>query len=150
VQSLVANELLRLGSTARLLRLYARLVLPVALVDCLVSVVLLVALFPASRLPQLWLLPLSVPPLLSLGLWGSLYLPKAAAEKISFANSRKNVSTAANLLSITFAMALFFVPWWWVRVPLAAAVTVSAAWPLRQVLRNDGELRRKLWRGIGA
>lgn len=146
VQTLAANELLRLGCTAHLLRLYARLVLPVVLVDCLVSVVL----FPASRLPQLWLLPLSVPPLLSLGLWGSLYLAKPAAEKISFANSRKNVSTAANLITIAFALTLFFVPLWWVRLPLAAVVTASVAWPLRQVLRNDGELRRQLWKGIGA
>jgi hypothetical protein len=146
----VANELLRLGCTARLLKLYARLVGPVVLVDCLVSVVLLVALFPASRLPQLWLLPLSVPPLLSLGLWGSLYLAKPAAAKINFANSRKNVSLVANLLSVGFALVLFFVPLWWVRLPLAAVVAASAAWPLRQVLRNDGELRRKLWRGIGA
>lgn len=150
VHTLVANELLRLGCTGRLLRLYARLVVPVVLVDCLLSVVLLVALFPASRLPQLWLLPLSVPPLLSLGLWGSLYLAKPAAEKISFANSRKNVSTTANLLTIAFALTLFFVPWWWVRLPLAAVATASAAWPLRQVLRNDGELRRRLWRSIGA
>jgi hypothetical protein len=149
-QAMVANELLRLGCTARLLQLYARLVGPVVLVDCLVSVVLLVALFPASRLPQLWLLPLSVPPLLSLGLWGSLYLAKPVAEKINFANSRKNVSLLANLLSIGFALVLFFVPWWWVRLPLAVVATASVAWPLRQVLRNDGALRRKLWGGIGA
>ena len=103
-----------------------------------------------SRLPQLWLLPLSVPPLLSLGLWGSLYLPKPAAEKINFASSRKNVSTAANLITIAFALALFFIPWWWVRVPLAVLATASVAWPLRQVLRNDGALRRGLWKGIGA
>ena len=150
LQSLVANELLRLGCTARLLRLYIRLVGPVVLIDCFLSVVLLVALFPASRLPQLWLLPFSVPPLLSLGLWGSLYLAKPTAGKINFANSRKNVSTLANLLSIGFAIALFFVPWWWVRLPLAMLATASVAWPLRQVLRNDGELRRKLWQGIGA
>jgi hypothetical protein len=150
LHTLVANELLRLGCTARLLRLYARLVLPVVLLDCLLSVVLLVALFPAARLPQLWLLPLSVPPLLSLGLWGSLYFPKPTAEKINFANSRKNVSTAANLIMIAFALALFFIPWWWVRVPLAVLATASVAWPLRQVLRNDGALRRGLWKGIGA
>ena len=29
-------------------------------------------------------------------------------------------------------------------------VAASAAWPVRQVLRNDGALRRKLWKGIGA
>ena len=89
-------------------------------------------------------------PLLSLGLWGSLYQAKPAAEKINFANSRKNVSTLANLLSLGLGMALYLLPWWWVRLLLAAVVTVSAAWPLRAVLRNDGELRRKLWQGIGA
>jgi hypothetical protein len=150
LQSLVANELLRLGLTGRLLKLYAQLVGPVVLVDCLVSVVLLVALFPASRLPQLWLLPISVPALLSLGLWSSLHLAKPAADKINFANSRKNVSTMANLLALGFAMALFYVPWWWARLLLAVVVTLSAIWPLRQVLNNDGALRRKLWRGIGA
>lgn len=146
----VANELLRLGLTARLLRLYAQMVGPVVLADCLVSVVLLLALFPASRLPQLWLLPLSVPALASLGLWASLYLAKPVAEKINYANSRKNVSTVANLLSISLVLALYFMPWWWVRLLLATVVTVSAAWPLRQVWRQDGELRRKLWKGIGA
>ena len=29
-------------------------------------------------------------------------------------------------------------------------ITASAYWPIRAVLRNDGSLRRKLWRGIGA
>lgn len=149
VKPVVANELLRLGLTARLLRLYAQLVGPVVLVDCLLSVVLL-ALFPASRLPQLWLLPLSVPALASLGLWASLYLAKPVADKINYANSRKNVSTVANLLSIGLALALYFLPWWWARLLLATVVTASAAWPLRQVWRNDGELRRKLWSGIGA
>jgi hypothetical protein len=33
---------------------------------------------------------------------------------------------------------------------LALVVAASAAWPLRQVLRNDGALRRKLWKGIEA
>ncbi|MGI4760299.1 MAG: hypothetical protein ACRYF0_06310 [Janthinobacterium lividum] len=150
VQTLAANELLRLGCTPRLLRLYARLVGPVVLIDCLLSVGLLVALFPASRLPQLWLLPLSVLPLFSLGLWGSLYFAKPAAEKINFANSRKNVSTTANLLSIAFALLLYFVPLWWVRIGLAVLVTAAGAWPVRQVWRNDGELRRKLWKSIGA
>jgi hypothetical protein len=150
LSSLVANELLRLGCTARLLKLYAQLVVPVALIDCLLSVVVLVALFPASRQPQLWLLPLSVLPLLSLGLWNSLYLAKPAAAQISFANSRKNVATPANLLSIGLAMLLYLLPWWWARLLLATVVAVSAAWPLRQVLRNDGELSRRLWKGIGA
>jgi len=146
LRAVAANELLRLGCTARLLRLYARLVV----LQCGLSVVVVVALFPASRLPQLWLLPLSVLPLLSLGLWGSLYQAKPAAEKINFANSRKNVSTLANLLSIGLGMALYLLPWWWVRLLLAAVVAASAAWPVRQVLRNDGALRRKLWQGIGA
>lgn len=150
LHTLAANELLRLGCTARLLKLYAQLVVPVVLVDCGLSVVVLVALFPASRLPQLWLLPLSVLPLLSLGLWGSLYQGKPAAEKISFANSRKNVSTLANLLSLGLGMGLYLVPWWWVRLLLAAVVAASAAWPVRAVLRNDGALRRRLWQGIGA
>jgi hypothetical protein len=150
LNTLVANELLRLGATTRLLRLYARLVVPVVLVDCLLSAGLLVALFPASRLPQLWLLPLSVLPLLSIGLWSSLYLAKPVADKINFANSRKNVSTLANLLAIAFALLLFFVPLWWVRIGLAVLVAVSGAWPIRQVWRNDGELRRRLWKGIGA
>jgi hypothetical protein len=149
LNTLAANELLRLGGTTRLLRLYARLVVPVVLIDCLLSAGLLVALFPASRLPQLWLLPLSVLPLLSLGLWGSLYLAKPVAEKINFANSRKNVSTLANLLTIGFALVLYFVPLWWVRIGLAVLVAASGAWPVRQVWRNDGELRRKLWKGIG-
>jgi len=150
LNTLVANELLRLGCTTRLLRLYARLVVPVVLVDCLLSAGLLVALFPASRLPRLWLLPLSVLPLLSIGLWSSLYLAKPVADKINFANSRKNVSTLANLLAIAFVLLMLFVPVWWVRVGLAALVAASGAWPIRQVWRNDGELRRRLWKGIGA
>ena len=33
---------------------------------------------------------------------------------------------------------------------LAALVAASGAWPIHQVWRNDGPLRRKLWQGIGA
>jgi hypothetical protein len=150
LRAMVANELLRRGLTPHLLRLYAQLVGPLVLAECLVAALLLLALFPASYWVQLWLLPLSVPPLASLGLWGSLYLAKPVAEQINFANARKNVSTLINILSIALAATLYFLPWWWARVLLAAVVTASAAWPLRQVWRNDGPLRRKLWRGIGA
>lgn len=150
LRAMVANELLRRGLTPRLLRLYAQLVGPLVLAECLVSVVLLLVLFPATYWAQLWLLPLSVLPLSSLGLWGSLYLAKPVAEQLNFANSRKNVSTLINILSVALAALLWFLPWWWARVLLAAVVTASAAWPLRQVWRADGPLHRKLWQGIGA
>ena len=35
-------------------------------------------------------------------------------------------------------------------IALAVVITASAYWPIRAVLRNDGNLRRRLWRGIGA
>lgn len=150
LRAMVANELLRRGLTPRLLRLYAELVGPLVLAECLLAAGLLLVLFPASYWGQLWLLPLSVPPLTSLGLWGSLYLAKPVPEQLNFANARKNVSTLINILSVALAAMLWFLPWWWARVLLAAVVTASAAWPLRQVWRGDGPLHRKLWRGIGA
>ena len=64
---MVVNELLRLGLTPRLLTLCARMMVPLMLIECLVSAGLLLALFPASYRP----LPLNAPPLASLRLWGS-------------------------------------------------------------------------------
>ena len=147
---LVANELQRLGLTSRLLGLYARVVGPVLLLDCLLSAGLVLALFPASFWSLLWLLPLSAAALASIGLWGSLYQAKAVKKSIDFANLRNNVSTMMSLCSFAVVLPLYFVPWWWPRILLAVLVALSAIWPVRAVRRNDGELRRRLWQGIGA
>jgi hypothetical protein len=148
--SLTANELLRLGLTRRVLALYLRLVLPVLLADCLVSAVLVLALFPASLWHLLGLLPLAAAALLSLGLWASLYQAKPVVKAVDFANMRNNASGIMSGASVALGATLYFLPWWWARIALALLVAASAAWPLRAVLRNDGALRRKLWKGIGA
>jgi len=148
--SLTANELLRLGLTRRVLALYLRLVLPVLLADCLVSAVVILALFPASLWHFLGLLPLAAAALLSLGLWASLYQAKPVIKAVDFANMRNNASGIMSGASVALGATLYFLPWWWARIALALLVAASAAWPLRAVLRNDGELRRKLWKGIGA
>lgn len=147
---MVANELQRLGLTPRLLVLYARIVGPVVLVDCLVSAALLLGLFPSSVWSLLGLLPLSAAGLAAIGLWGCLYQAKPVLKAVDFANLRNNVSTLLSIGSIGFGALLYFIPWWWLRVLLAALVTASAIWPVRAVLANDGALRRRLWRRIGA
>ncbi len=148
LRSLIANEIQRLGLTPRVLWLYARLVGPVVLADLLLSVVLMVVLFPASRWGLAGLLPLGAVAFLSLGLWGSLYQAKPVVKAIDFANMRNNTSTLMSILTMGVGAALFFMPWWWARGLLAAVVAASAWWPVRQVQRNDGPLRRRLWRGI--
>jgi hypothetical protein len=148
--SLTANELMRMGLTRRLLALYLRLVLPVLLADCLLSATLVLALFPASLWHVLGLLPLGAVALLSVGLWASLHHAKPVIKSIDFANMRNNTSGGMSAVSLGLGAALYFLPWWWARIALALVVAASAAWPLRQVLRNDGALRRKLWKGIGA
>jgi len=150
LSSLTANELLRLGLTRRVLALYLRLVLPVLLADCLVSAVVILALFPASLWHFLGLLPLAAAALLSLGLWASLYQAKPVVKAVDFANMRNNASGIMSGASVALGATLYFLPWWWARIALALLVAASAAWPLRAVLRNDGALRRKLWKGIGA
>ena len=150
LRTIVANEVQRIGFTRRVLALYARLTVPVVLIDSLLSAGLLLAFFPAGKWWLLGLLPLGTLALLSIGLWGSLYQSKPVTRSVDFANMRNNVSTLMNLVTMAFAAALYFLPWWWARVALAAVVTASAYWPIRAVLRNDGALRRRLWRGIGA
>ena len=147
---LVVNEVQRLGLTPRLLQLYVRLVGPVVLADCLLTATLLLGLFPTSYCLLLWVLPPAAGALLALGLWGSLYKAKSVAKSLSFGNVRNNTFTLMSILSMSTGAALFFLPWWWARLLLAGAVVVSAWWPVRAVLRNDGPLRRRLWRGIGA
>ena len=139
LRPLVANEIQRLGLTPRVLWLYARLVGPA---------VLMVILFPASRWGLAGLLPLGAVAFLSLGLWGSLYQAKPVIKAIDFGSMRNNTSTLMSLLTMGVGAAIYFLPWWWARVGVAAIVTASAWWPVRQVLRNDGPLRRRLWRGI--
>lgn len=150
LSNLTANELLRLGLTRRVLALYLRLVLPVLLADCLVSVVVVLALFPASLWHFLGLLPLAALALLSLGLWASLYQAKPVIKAVDFANMRNNASGIMSGASVVLGATLYFLPWWWARIALALLVAATAAWPLRAVLRNDGALRRRLWKGIGA
>ena len=150
IQALAANELMRLGLTSRVLRLYVRLVMPVVIVDGLLSVLLLLALFPTTVWSYMWLVPLYAVALTSLGLWGSLYQAKPVTKAINFSNLNKNNSTIMGLATVATVAGLYFLPWWWARIALAAVITASAYWPIRAVLRNDGDLRRKLWRGIGA
>ena len=148
MRTLVANEIQRLGLTRRVLALYLRLVLPVVLIDCLLTAVLLLALFPRAFWSYAGLLPLGAAALTSLGLWGSLYQAKHVVKVMQFGNNR-NASTLMSFATIGTAAALYFLPWW-ARIALAAVITASAWWPVRAVLRNDGSLRRKLWRSIGA
>lgn len=149
VRTLAANEIQRLGLTRRVLLLYLRLVLPVVLVDCLLTAVLLLGLFPRAFWPYLGVIPLGAAALTSLGLWGSLYQAKHVVKVMQFGNNR-NASTLMSFATLGTAAALYFLPWWWARIALAVAITVSAYWPVRAVLRNDGSLRRRLWRSIGA
>ena len=146
---LVGNELQRLGLTRRILWLYVRLVGPVLLVDCLISAALLLGLFPAMRGELLGLLPLAAAAFSSVGLWGSFYQAKPVVKAVDFANMRNNTSTLMSLCTMAFALFFYFVPWWWLRILVAALAVASAWWPVRAVLRNDGSLRRRLWGSIG-
>ncbi|MET4075693.1 hypothetical protein [Hymenobacter sp. UYCo722] len=150
LRTIVANEVQRTGLTRRVLALYLRLTGPVVVVDSLLSAGLLLAFFPAEKWWMLGLLPLGTVAMLSVGLWGSLYQSKPVTRAVDFANMRNNVSTMMSLCTMAIAVALYFLPWWWARIALALVVTASAYWPIQAVLRNDGPLRRKLWRGIGA
>ena len=149
MRTLVANEIQRLGLTRRVLALYLRLVLPVMLLECLLTGALLLGLFPRAFWSYLGLLPLGAGALTSLGLWGSLYQAKMVVKVENF-NTNKNTSMLMNFATLGTAVALSFLPSWWARVALALVITASAWWPIRAVLRNDGNLRRRLWRGIGA
>ncbi|RZK60888.1 MAG: hypothetical protein EOO59_06415 [Hymenobacter sp.] len=150
LRATAANELQRLGLTPRLPALYLQLVGPVVVVECLVTAALILAVFPAAQWHLLGLVPLGAVALLSVGLWSSLYLAKPVVKAVDFANMRNNASTGTNLASLGLAAALFFVPSWPIRLLLAGLALVSVAWPLRQAWRNDGILRRRLWKGIGA
>ncbi|MBT2557854.1 hypothetical protein J7E24_08660 [Hymenobacter sp. ISL-91] len=143
-----ADELQRLGLTARLLRLYLRLVLPVVAIECLLSAAILLGLFPPDRWHLLGLLPLSALPLLALGLWGSLLKAKPIHKMIDFSTMRNNASTLINFLSIAVAAALYLMPWWWARMALALVVTLTAIVPVRRMLGNHGPTRRQLWQAL--
>ncbi|OWP62503.1 hypothetical protein CDA63_14000 [Hymenobacter amundsenii] len=143
-----ANELERLGLTPRLLTGYLRLVVPVVAVECLLSAGVLLGLFPRSLWGLLGLLPLSALPLLALGLWGSVYKAKPIRQKVDFSTMRHNASTLINLLSIGLAGALYLMPWWWARVALALAVTLSVLVPVSRILANHGPTRRQLWQAL--
>jgi ABC-type dipeptide/oligopeptide/nickel transport system permease component len=54
-----------------------------------------------------------------------------------------------SVCTIGLSAILYSLPWWWLRIALALLVTASGILPIRRVLRNDGNLRRRLWRGIG-
>ncbi|UYZ61768.1 hypothetical protein [Hymenobacter weizhouensis] len=142
--SLTLNELQRLGLTSRLLVLYLRLAVPVLLLDCLLSAVLLVALFPASTWPLLGLLPLSAGVFLALGLWGSLSKAKPVYKNLDLMNMRNNASTLMNILTLATAATLYFMPWWWVRAGLAVSIMLTAVVPVRRLLSNHGPQRRQL------
>ena len=150
LHTIVANEVQRAGLTRRVLALYLRLTGPVVVLDSLISAGLLLAFFPAEKWWLLGLLPLGTMAMFSVGLWGSLYQSKPVTRAVDFANMRNNVSTMMSLCTMAIAAALYFLPWWWARIALALVIAASAYWPIRAVLRNDGSLRRKLWRGIGA
>ncbi|SMB87150.1 hypothetical protein SAMN00120144_1489 [Hymenobacter roseosalivarius DSM 11622] len=147
---LVANEIQRIGLTLRVLKLYLRLALPVVLTDCLISAVLLLVLFPSSMWDMLWLLPLSVGALMSVGLWASFCHAKPVKKTKELSAMRNNTSQLMSAASVLLAAGLWFLPWWWVRVALVVLLMASV-WPLvGRIRRNEGSLRRQLWSAIGA
>lgn len=150
ISKITANELHRLGLTPRLLYLYLRLVGTVVVADCLLSAVLVMLLFPKSSWYVLGLLPLSAGALISVGLWASLYKAKPIRKVIDFGSLNNNTSMLMNFVSIALAIAIFFVPWWSVRVALSVLPMLSVWGLIQQVRRNDGALRRQLWRSISA
>ncbi|SEU06080.1 hypothetical protein [Hymenobacter actinosclerus] len=139
------DELERLGLTGQLLRRYLRLAGTVVLVDCLLSAVLLLAVFPRSMWPLLGLLPLAGSALMALGIWGSFWKAKPIVKKIDFSTMRNNSSKLISICSVGLAAALYLMPWWWARVALALVVTLSALVPVRRILSNHGPTRRQLW-----
>lgn len=149
LRTVSANELHRLGLTSRLAALYLLLAGPTVLAECVLTAVVILVVFPVAHWPLLGLLPLGAVALLSVGLWGSLYQAKPILKAVDFTNMRNNSSTLVNLVSLVLAATLFAVPRWDVRIGLAALAAAAALWPLRQLRRNHGPLRRKLWQGIG-
>ncbi|GAB3301037.1 hypothetical protein [Hymenobacter tenuis] len=147
---ITANELSRLGLTPRLLPLYLRLAVPVVLLDCLLSAVVVLSIFPRQKWELLGLLPLSALTFLSLGLWSSLHKAKAIHKNIDFTNLRNNTSSLMSVLTLSSAGALYLLPWWWARIALALLIALTAWIPVRKILRNDGPVRRQLWRTLGA
>jgi hypothetical protein len=150
MKALTANELMRIGLTPRVLRLYLRLVLPVVVLDGVLGALLVLALFPSTVWHYLGMVPLYALALTSLGLWGSLYQAKQVSKAVNFSNVNKNNSMLMGLVTVATAAGLYFLPWWWARIGLTLLIAVSALIPIRAVLRNDGALRRRLWQGIGA
>ncbi len=138
------------GLAGATLYLYLRLVGPVVVADCFVSAVMVVVLFPMSSWYVLGLLPLSAGALMSVGLWASLYKAKPVRKVIDFGNIRNNTSMLMNFVSILLAIAIFFVPWWSVRVALSVVPMLSVWVLIGHVRRNDGALRRQLWHSISA
>ena len=63
---------------------------------------------------------------------------------------RNNHSTQMSMAIGATAVALYSLPWWWACRLVTALVARSAVGPVLAVLRNNGNLRRRLWRGIGA
>ncbi len=147
---IVANEIQRVGLTPRILKLYFRLVVPVVLTDCVISAVLLLIFFPSSIWHLLWLLPLSVGALLSVGLWASFYHAKPVKKVKELSAMRNNTSQLMSTASVLLMVGLWFMPWWWVRVAIVVVLMASVWLLINRVRRNDGDLRRQLWRSIGA
>ena len=69
---------------------------------------------------------------------------------VNSAAMRNNHSTQMSMAIGATAVALYFLPWWWARLLVTALVAGAAVGPVLAVLRNNGNLRRRLWRGIGA
>ncbi len=142
-----ADELERLGLTRRLLGRYLRLAGGSALIDCLVSAVLLLALYPQAKWPLLGLLPLAAGAFMALGIWGSFWKAKPIHKTVDFSTMRNNASTLVNICTIGLATLLFLLPWW-ARVALTLAVMLSALVPVRRIIANHGPTRRQLWQAI--
>ncbi|MBC6608873.1 hypothetical protein H8B13_18775 [Hymenobacter sp. BT188] len=147
---LAANEIQRIGLTPRILKLYFRLALPVVLTDCLISAVLLMVLFPSSVWDVLWLLPLSVGALMSVGLWASFCHAKPVKKTKELSAMRNNTSQLMSAASVLVAAGLWFLPWWWVRVAIVTVLMASVWLLISRIRRNEGSLRRQLWSSIGA
>lgn len=147
IYSITTNHIIRLGMTLKLVNVYFKLVIPVVIIDSLISIVMINIYQPTEYIILLKTVIISIPSFLTIGLWGSLWRAKAVVKDVGFHNLDNHSSNLVSIITLGLSTVMITLPSW-VVIWISLFITITIIIPLYQLIKNEAYTRNQLWKRV--